>query len=396
MTGALHGIRVVDFTHVLAGPATGFMLALLGADVVKLERPARGDAMRHRGGTDHGAQAAGMSTAYRTQGAAKRSLALDLETAEGRAIAQRLLAASDVLVENHRPSTLARLGLDEAATRAAHPRLIHCAMTGYGRGHAMSDAAAYDINVQAVSGLMSLTGTAEGEPTRTGAPVMDYAAALAAGFAISAALLARERTGEGAFVDVSMLETAFTLMSSTIADLEMTGAVPRRRGNAANSRSVGAGVFPCAQGHLSLGVNEAAQFAGLSRGLGRPDWLADPRYAEPGPRAANAEAFLDELRVRLLERPAEAWEAALAAEGVPAAALRDLPAALALPPVAARGYLRASPGGPHPGLPFRIGDDPRGALAPPPALGADGDAILADLGVSAEEAAGLRARGVLG
>ena len=227
MSAPLEGVRVVDFTHVLAGPACAYMLGLLGAEVIKVEGP-DGEAMRWRGGTDADAAAAGRSTAWLAQAAGKLSLVLDLETAAGREAMHRLLARSDVLVENHRPATLRRLGLDDLDVR--HPRLIHCAMTGYGRGGALSDAPAYDVNIQAASGLMSVTGTEATGPLRAGAPVVDYATALAAGFAICAALTRRARDGAGAFVDVSMLETALTLMSSQIADMTATNTVPQPRG----------------------------------------------------------------------------------------------------------------------------------------------------------------------
>ena len=378
MTGPLHGVRVVDFTHVLAGPACAYMLGLLGAEVVKVEGP-RGEAMRWRGGTDSEAAAAGRSTAWLAQAAGKRSVVLDLETPTGREAMDRLLAGSDVLVENHRPATLARLGLDDLGTR--HPSLIHCAMTGYGRGGDLGEAPAYDVNIQAASGLMSVTGTAETGPLRAGAPVVDYATALAAGFAICAALARRARDGRGAFVDVSMLETALTLMSSQIADMTATGRVPRGRGNAANSRSPSAGTFPCRTGLLSLGVNEEHQFRALARALDRPEWLEDPRFAERAARAAHADALEAELIAALATRDAPAWEAILREAGVPAAVLRGLDEALALPQVAARGFLAQAGAARVPTLPFRIDGRAPDAAATVFELGADTPELLRELGL---------------
>ena len=350
----LEGVRVIDFTHVLAGPACAYQLALLGADVTKVESP-RGDAMRHRGGTDAGRAARGMSTAYLTQGAGKCSVVVDLGTDGGRARMDALLGEADVFIENHRPSTLRALGLHEERTLAAHPRLVHCAMTGYGRGGPLEDAPAYDVNIQATCGLMEMTGTAASGPTRTGAPVVDYATALAASFAICAALLGRERTGRGTFVDVSMLETAHVLMSSTVTDWLATGNAPQRRGNLANSRSPGAGSFPCREGMLSLGVNEEEQFHRLARALGRRDWLKDARFAERTARKGNAEALQGEIEAALLARTADEWEALLLAAGVPAAKVRTLPESLATEQVAARGFLHDGPDVTRPTLPFRIG-----------------------------------------
>lgn len=319
MTSPLTGLRVIDFTHVLAGPACAYYLGLLGADVIKVERPERGDAMRHRGGTDPARAAKGMSTAYLTQAAGKSAVTLDLETCDGLAVMQELLRSADVLVENHRPVTLKALGLDEISTLALNPRLIHCALTGYGRGGTKENAPAYDVNIQAASGIMTLTGTPETGPLRTGAPIMDYSVALAAGFAITSALYERERTGKGAFIDVSMLETAYTLMSSTITDFKATCHEPAPRGNAANSRSPGAGSFPCKEGVLSLGVNEESQFRALAKGLDRVDWLTDKRFADRDARARNSAKLEDGIVDALSRKTADEWETHLIGFGVPVA-----------------------------------------------------------------------------
>ena len=354
MSGPLTGIRVIDFTHVLAGPACAYQLGLLGADVVKVERPGRGDAMRHRGGTDRERAARGMSTAYLTQSAGKRSVTLDLDTADGRSAMDGLLAGADVLVENHRPSTLRRLGLDWDALHARHPRLIHCAMTGYGRGGPLEDAPAYDVNIQAASGLMALTGTAETGPMRVGAPVVDYATALAASMGVCAALFERERTERGQLVDVSMLDTAFTLMASTAVDHAITGTVPRPRGNAANSRSPSSGTFPCREGLLSLGVNEEPQFRALAIALDREAWLSDGRFAEREARDANGAVLGAEIESALKQASAGEWEACLLAAGVPAARVRTLPEALQWSDANGRPFLADAGGSPTPCLPVRM------------------------------------------
>ena len=361
MTRPLAGLTVIDFTHVLAGPACAYYLGLLGAEVIKIERPGRGDAMRHRGGTDKARAAKGMSTSYITQASGKHSVTCDLETEAGRARLNALLERADVFIENHRPETLARLGFDWPEVHARFPRLIHCALTGYGRGGPLENAPAYDINIQAISGLMAMTGTPDTGPLRTGAPVVDYGVALAAGFAIAAALVERGRTGVGRFIDVSMLETAFTLMSAPITDYVLTGNEPRPRGNAANSRSPSSGVFACGEGLLSLGVNEESQFASLARALEREDWLTDPRYATRGPRDENGTALGEEIAAVLATRTAAEWEERLHAAGVPSARLRTMPEALAMPHVQARQYMQEGDLGiaALPGLPFRFGDGPR-------------------------------------
>ena len=374
------GLMVVDFTHVLAGPACAYFLGLLGADVIKVESADKGDAIRHRGGTDERAAAAGMSTSYLTQAAGKRSLALDLETPEGLDLFHRLLERADVLVENHVPSTMQRLGLDEATLSRRHPHLVHCAMTGYGRGGPQENTPAYDVNIQASCGLMEATGTPESGPIRAGAPVLDYATALAASFAISAALYARAASGRGSFVDVSMLETGMTLMSSTVTDYLKTGNAPQRRGNLANSRSPGAGSFACGEGVISLGVNEESHFHNLATALARPDWLTDPRYAGRPARKTHAAELGEEIEQELSSRTAAEWEPILQQAGVPSARIRTLPECLESDQVKRRHYIHADPetGLRTPTLPFRLNGakahEPAGSA---PRHGQDSDDILA-------------------
>ncbi|MCJ8308911.1 MAG: CoA transferase [Hyphomicrobiales bacterium] len=366
-THPFEGLLVVDFTHVLAGPAASYYLGLLGAEVIKVESQSKGDAIRHRGGTDQEAASQGMSTSYLTQGGGKKSIALDLETDDGMATFRQLLERADVLVENHIPETMRRLELDEDSIAQRHPHLIHCAMTGYGRGGPQENTAAYDVNIQASCGLMEATGTQESGPIRTGAPVLDYATGMAAGFAISAALYERTSSGKGSFIDVSMLETGLSLMSSTVTDFLKTGNAPQRRGNLANSRSPGAGSFPCKEGVMSLGVNEESHFESLSRALGRRDWLTDPRFAERAQRKAHAGDLVTELETELAKKTAEEWEPILQSAGVPCARLRSLPEALASEQVQQRGFVQELPDGVRvPTLPFRLG----GAKSYPPASSA--------------------------
>ena len=373
------GLTVVDFTHVLAGPACAYFLGLLGAEVIKVESAHKGDAIRHRGGTDEQAAGIGMSTSYLTQAAGKRSVALDLETPEGLGLFHQLLERADILVENHVPSTMRRLGLDEASLSRRHPHLIHCAMTGYGRGGPQEDMAAYDVNIQAACGLMEATGTQESGPVRTGAPVLDYATALAAAFAVSAALYERRQTGEGTFIDVSMLETGLSLMSSTVTDYLKTGNAPRRRGNLANSRSPGAGSFPCADGVMSLGVNEESHFRNLAKALGREDWLADQRFAARGQRKRHADELAGEIEDELAGRSAADWEPILQGAGVPCARVRTLPECLASAQVTSRGFVHYLEDGlAVPTLPFRLnGAAVHAPSRPTPRHGADTDEIRA-------------------
>jgi len=360
-------LTVIDFTHVLAGPACSYYLGLLGADVIKVESVT----IRHRGGTDKAGAKAGMSTSYLTQGAGKKSVTLDLETDDDMTLFHQLLQRADVLVENHVPETMRRLGLDETSLAERHPHLIHCAMTGYGRGGPQENTAAYDVNIQASCGLMDTTGTAESGPIRTGAPVLDYATAMAASFAISAALFERLNSGKGNFIDVSMLETGLSLMSSTVTDYLKTGNAPQRRGNLANSRSPGAGSFPCAEGIMSLGVNEDSHFISLARALGRSDWLSDSRFLDRAARVANAPELALEVETELGKKTAKEWEPILQNAGVPCARLRSLPEALDSDQVKLRGFVQALEDGSQvPTLPFRLGGiDAYTPSSPAPSLG---------------------------
>lgn len=349
-------LLIIDFTHVLAGPACAYYLGLLGAYVIKVESVGKGDGIRHRGGTDPAGSAAGMSTAYLTQGAGKRSIALDLETPNGLERFHQLLDRADVLIENHIPETMRRLGLDEDTLATRHPHLIHCAMTGYGRGGPQENTAAYDVNIQASCGLMEATGTQQSGPMRAGAPILDYGTAMAASFAVSAALYERAGTGRGNFIDISMLETGLSLMSSSVTDYLKTGNAPQRRGNLASSRSPGAGSFPCADGVISLGVNEESHFVSLAQALGRSDWLSDPRFMESVARKAHAPEFVAEIEAELARKTAQEWEPILQTAGVPAARLRSMPEALACAQVKARGFVQTLDDGLSvPTLPFRLG-----------------------------------------
>jgi len=373
------GLRVIDFTHVLAGPACAYYFGLLGAEVIKVESP-RGDGMRHRGGTDQTLAESGMSTAFQTQGAGKASVTINLETEAGQSAMKVLLASADVLIENHLPKTLKRLHLHEDTTLKLNPTLIHCAMTGYGRGGPQENAPAYDVNIQASSGLMDMTGTDESGPIRTGAPIVDYSTALAASFAISAALYERTKTGKGCFVDVSMQETALTMMSSTITDYLATGNAPQRRGNLANSRSPGAGSFSCKEGTISLGVNEEQHFVALAKALKREDWISDDRFANRSVRKLNASALVSEIEETLLSKTAQDWEPLLQDAGVPSARLRSMPEALASKQTQARAYIHQQDGLATPTLPFRLSGTsvhaPQGHV---PVLGEHTHSVLAEV-----------------
>ena len=371
-------ILIVDFTHVLAGPACAYYLGLLGARIIKVESERRGDGIRYRGGTDKQAAATGMSTAYLTQGAGKEAVAIDLSTDNGREVMALLLSKADIFIENHLPETMKQLNLDEQTVTAHYPHLIYCSLTGYGRGDAQGNVPAYDVNIQAASGLMDMTGTAETGPTRTGAPILDYSTAMSAAFAISSALFQRDRTGKGCFIDVSMLETALTLMSSSVTDYFKTGNEPKRRGNLANSRSPGAGNFPCLRGMISLGVNEEQHFHNLAKALDREDWLLDPRFADRQQRQVHVDQFVSELEAELIKYDAADVEVMLQKQGVPAARVRTMKECLDSEQIAQRNYIHSDPvtGLKTPGLPFQIDGETFTPSCPAPRHDEDTETII--------------------
>ncbi len=400
----LEGRRVIDLTQVLAGPYCAYQLAILGADVIKVEPPEGGDWAR-AGGADAALGQAGMGTGYLTQNAGKRSLAVDLKTPEGRDIVLALADTADVFLENFRPGTAERLGLGFEAIRARNPAIVYASLSAYGQDGPMGARPAYDHVIQAVSGIMQLTGDPATLPNKVGAPYIDYATGLNGALAVLAALMERDRTGAGQQVDVAMLDTAMLLMASHMTVEAVTGVAPKASGNAAFSGSPASGVFETADGLLALAANNDRQFPRLARAIGRPDLVDDPRYRTLNDRLEHAAAFKAELQSAFRQATAAEWEDRLAAADVPAGRVRNLGETMALPQMAAREVMAAYdlPGDVE-GKPRRIaaptlgfkanGERPR-AAGSPPALGQDTDAVLAGLGRSPAEIARLRAAGVI-
>lgn len=396
----LEGRKVVDLTQVLAGPFCAYQLALLGADVIKIEPPDGGDWAR-AGGADRELEAAGMAMGFLTQNAGKRSIAIDLKTDAGHRLALELAADADVFLENFRPGTAARLGLSDADVRAVNPNVVYASLSAYGQDGPMSKRPAYDHVVQAVSGIMQLTGDPDTLPNKVGAPYVDYATGLNGAFAILAALMERDRTGEGQRVDVAMLDSALILMASHLTQTTMTGDAPVAAGNEAFSGAPASGVFETADGLLALAANNDRQLGRLLKALDLEAMAVDPRYADKDARRENMAAFRAAIAAALTADSADAWEARFADADVPAARIRDLGEALSSDQVAARGLMTDYV---SPALGRRVtvpagafkanGAAPR-AEAPPPTLAQDADAILGGLGKSAEEIQELRAMGVV-
>jgi crotonobetainyl-CoA:carnitine CoA-transferase CaiB-like acyl-CoA transferase len=393
----LAGVRVLDLTNVLAGPFACHQLAHLGAEVIKVEAVGRGDLARNLG-SDPGLSARGMGISFLAQNAGKKSLTLNLKDPRGKDVLRRLAAQADVLVENFRPGVMDRLGLGYAALKADNPRLIYCAISGFGQDGPWADRPAYDQIVQGASGVMSITGDEDSAPLRVGYPLADTVGGLTAAMAICAALNARPR---GAFIDVSMLESVLATMGWVVSNHLIGGVAPQPQGNE-NPTSAPSGTFRCADAPINIAANKDEQWQALARHLGRADLLEHPDFATREDRKRNRLRLRDALETVLTTRPARDWADELNALGVPAGAVMTVPDMLAHPQVTGRGFLARFGDAPGVGRPIdvvRIGamiDGQRPSVAtPPPALGQDTDAILGDLGYAEDEIARMRGEGVI-
>jgi crotonobetainyl-CoA:carnitine CoA-transferase CaiB-like acyl-CoA transferase len=398
MTGVLSGIRVLDLTNVLAGPFCAYQLALLGAEVIKVEAPGTGDLARQLG-ADPALSRQLMGASFLAQNAGKASITANLKSEGGRTLFLRLVETADVVVENYRPGVMDRLGLGWETLKRANPRLVYCAISGFGQTGPMRNAPAYDQIVQGLSGLMSITGDAASAPLRVGSPVADSIGGLTAAFAIASALVGRSRNGEGAFIDVSMLESTLTTMGWVVSNFLLCGQTPVPMGND-NFTAAPSGTFRTGEGLLNIAANKQEQFVALVGLIGRPELAQDPRFSEREARKRHRAALTAEIEAGLAVRPAADWETLLNAAGVPSGRVLSVPEALALPQVEARGLVRRL-GRPE-GLDrevavVRSGFTIEGAApdvsAPPPRLGEHTGAVLRDLGYSEADIAALRERG---
>ncbi|KAK1182883.1 CoA transferase [Streptomyces sp. NBS 14/10] len=401
MTGALlDGVRVLDLTNVLAGPFAGYQLALQGADVLKIEMPGSGDLARQLG-ADRALSEDLLGASFLAQNAGKRSLTLNLKDPEGRAALLRAVREADVLVENFRPGVMDRLGVGWQELRKENPSLVYCAISGFGQTGPMRSRPAYDQIVQGLSGMMSVTGTPDVAPLRAGFPVADTLGGMAAAYAIAAALVRRARTGEGALLDVSMLEAALTAMGWVTSNYLITGREPHPMGNE-NFTAAPSGTFATADGYLNIAANRQQQFATLCRLIARDDLLDDPRFRHPADRKAYRDELRAEVEAGLSARTAKEWEEVLSDAGVPAARVLSVPDALGLEQLASRSFVHSLP---FPdgrdrslrvlGSPVSVDGHPAGPSTPPPLLGQHTDTALAELGYDEQEIARLRERGAV-
>jgi crotonobetainyl-CoA:carnitine CoA-transferase CaiB-like acyl-CoA transferase len=395
----LEGIRILDLTNVLAGPFCCYQLATIGADVIKVEAPGTGDLARELG-ADPTLNKCLMGTSFLAQNAGKRSITLNLKSAAGKQVFQRLVTTAQVVVENFRPGVMRRLGLDYPTLREANPGLIYCAISGFGQDGPLKDNPAYDQIVQGLAGVMSVTGTKDGAPLRVGYPIADTIGGLTAAFAIAAALVRRGRTGEGEFIDVSMLEATLATMGWQVSNYLIAGVEPQRAGNE-NTTASPSGTFVTRDGLLNIAANRQEQFEMLCKIIGRPELTADPRFKHRESRLANRSALKSEIEAALAFRPAAASAIALNAAGVPAGEILTVPEILGHSQVSERGFIKrfADTTGGHrdvavvrPG--FRLGSGDPHPLMAPPELGAHTRAVLEELGFTKDEIESLHKDGV--
>jgi CoA:oxalate CoA-transferase len=391
MSGALNGIRVVDFSHVMAGPYASHLLRLLGAEVIKIEAPGAGDAMRNYGADR---RYDGMAPAFIAVNAGKKSLVLNLKHPPALEAAKRLIAQADVVLENFRPGVMARLGLDYESVRPLQPRMVYCSVSGYGQHSPRRDWPAIDNIVQATSGMMSLSGEQGDDPMRVGFPVVDTLTGQTAAFAILAALLRRERTGAGELIDVAMFDAAIAFMTSAVVPYLVTGRGLARTGNVGYSGQPTSGVFVAADGRqVSLGVVQQPQFETLARLMGRADWLCDPRFVTADLRRQHSAEMQAELSAIFATQPAARWEQQLSEAGLPCGMVREVSEAIGLDGLTERGiklplHVPSLPDCPDIAIVnagFKFSEDSPHIDVAPPGLGEHSEEILTSLGFDADQ-----------
>jgi crotonobetainyl-CoA:carnitine CoA-transferase CaiB-like acyl-CoA transferase len=397
MTKPFAGVRILDFTRYVAGPFGTYQLALLGADVVKIE-PKAGDDMRHSQLSKEWA-AKGLGPSFMGINANKRSLTLDLQKPKAVEIVKRLAKDADVVWENFRPGVMDRFGLGYETLKTLNPQLIYCAVSGFGQNGPERSTAAFDGKLQAMSGVMSITGHEDKGPTRAGFALCDTIGAMTAAFAVSSALYQRKETGKGQFVDVSMLDAALSFLSGQVAEYTVAGHIHRQYGNLSSTGKVTGNRFKAGEGDLMLAVMTERQFANLMKGLGREDTLADPRFADWPSRSKNEPALRAIIEDALASDSAKNWEQRLTAADVPCAGIWSISEIVHHPQLAHRDVLQKIQSDEGEltlvGSGFRLAHGGGGIDRPPPKIGEHNAEILAEAGYDKAEIAALKDEGVV-
>ncbi len=384
MSLPLTGVRVLDLTNVLAGPFCGYNLARMGAEVIKIENPSGGDLARQLG-ADPAMSKQQFGLSFVAVNADKQSVALDLKSELGKEAFLRLVDVADVVLENFRPQVMARLGLDYAVLSARNPKLIYCAISGFGQQGPWAHRPAYDQIVQGLSGVMSVTGGPDSAPLRTGFPICDTIAGVTGAFAVAAALVEQRMTGRGRFIDVSLLEATLAAMGWVVSNHLNAGVDPEPMGNE-NFTAAPSGTFETGSGPLNISANEQKQYESLCDLIERPALKTDPRFADRQSRKDNRSALTQALNDALSQRGAAEWEALMNAAGVPAGRVLSMREAIRSDQIESRCFVEEIPRAASAGQALRITrpgfllDEPFPPPASPPELGADTRRWLAAVG----------------
>jgi crotonobetainyl-CoA:carnitine CoA-transferase CaiB-like acyl-CoA transferase len=399
VSAPLSGIRVLDLSRVLAGPWCTQLLADLGAEVIKVERPGAGDDTRHWGPPWHGEGEERVAAYFLSANRGKKSAAIDFSTEEGAALVRRLAEKADVVVENFKVGGLRKFGLDAESLRAANPRLIVASITGFGQDGPYAERAGYDFIIQGMGGLMSITGLPDGVPgggpLRVGVAVADLFTGMYTATAILASLFSRERTGEGAHIDMALFDTQIAVLANQVSNALVSGNDPPRQGNT-HPNIVPYQPFEAADKPLIIAVGNDRQFAKLAGLCGHPEWAKDERFATNAARVVNRSEIERLVSECIRRRSADDWFGELDAAGIPAGPINSVTEALSDVQAQHRQMVRTIAGMPLVGSPVRIDGKRADSDRPPPSLGEHTDKVLASLGLGAEELATLRTAGVVG
>ncbi|UTH76668.1 CaiB/BaiF CoA-transferase family protein [Chromobacterium sp. IIBBL 290-4] len=396
MAGALAGIKVLDLSRVLAGPWASQLLADLGADVIKIEKPGSGDDTRQWAPPS---LPDGRSAYYLCANRGKRSLTVDITQPAGQDIIRKLAAESDVLLENYKVGGLKKYGLDYDSLAALNPRLVYCSVTGFGQTGPYANLAGYDYIVQGMSGLMSITGPADGEPHKVGVAVSDLFTGLYAANAVQAALIARERSGAGQHIDMALFDCSLAMLANVASNWLIGRSVPSRLGNG-HANIVPYQVFAASDGHFILACGNDKQFAEVCRLIGQPQWARDVRYATNPQRVANRAQLTPLLAMAFRHHGRDYWLDKLDKAGVPCGPIKDVAEAFADPQTQARGMeieMRDAAGHEMPlvGCPIKLSGTPVEYNLAPPALGEHTEQILRALGYAETDIVALRDSGTV-
>ena len=394
MIKPLRHIRVLDLTNVLAGPFCCHQLAHMGADVIKVEIPATGDLARQLG-ADPELNKKLMGVSFLAQNPGKRSITVNMKSVRGKEVLKKLVRSADVLVENFRPGVMERLGVGYDVLKVENPKLIYCAISGFGQDGPSKNLPAYDQIIQGMSGVMSITGAPENAPYRVGYPVADTIGGMTAAFAVAAALADKDRT-EGRFIDISMIEATMATMGWVVSNYLIAGKDPAPMGNE-NFTASPSGTFATGDGLINIAANKQEQFEAVCRVVDREVLITDDRFAKRQDRLERRMELKSELESALTAKSAHAWERLFNDAGVPAGRVLSVPEALAHPQIAERGMIGGFENVPGVGRDIRLlrtgikldGEAPA-VDAPPPQLSEHTNDILEELGYSAEEIDALR------